>query len=70
MGQCAVAEVADVSEFLLICAARRRQRGFVITMCMAFLRADLDLVIAVDLRIFVSEKRDWGRRYGQAKIYL
>ena len=33
--QTAGAEVADVSEYLLICAARRRQRGFVITMCMA-----------------------------------
>ena len=44
VGQCAVAEVADVSEFLLICAARRRQRGFVITMCMA---------------LVVSEGRPW-----------
>ena len=43
-GQCAGAEVADVSEYLLICAARRRQRGFVITICMA---------------LVVSEGRPW-----------
>ena len=33
--QCAGAVVADVSEYFLIRAARQRQRGFVITMCMA-----------------------------------
>ena len=58
MGQCAGSEVADVSEYLLICAARRRQRGFVITMCMALVVSEgRPLVIAVDLRISVSEER-------------